>query len=136
MCGLGSFQLFIWKYYSFSSFRYKLKYMVRKQARPPTTLEMGSAMKTPFTPNPIEGSIKVSGTTMTTLRKMEKKIARFAQPSDWKTICPANCSDMKTKPKKYRCSAGTAAVIISGSDVNSETRYRDVSRTNPQAAAV
>ena len=37
------------------NFLYTTRRMVRKLARPPMTLEIGSAMKTPLTPNPSRG---------------------------------------------------------------------------------
>ncbi len=50
--------------------------MVKKLAQPPTRLETGSAIKTPFSPSAgIIGSRIVSGTTIITFRKIEKKIA-------------------------------------------------------------
>lgn len=54
--------------------------MVKKHAKPPTALEIGSAQKTPFTPNPILGSNKVKGTTMTAFRSNEKNTLFFASP--------------------------------------------------------
>lgn len=63
--------------YSLPSFRYNTKYMVIKQAIPPIALEMGSARKTPSTPNPNLGSKSVSGVTITAFRSNEKKIACF-----------------------------------------------------------
>ena len=74
--------------------------MARKQARPPNTLEMGSARKTPSTPKPQEGRRIVSGTTMMALRSREKKMACLALPRAWKVLCPTNWKDIKAKPKK------------------------------------
>ena len=75
--------------------------MVTKHAVPPIKLETGSARKTPFTPSPaIWGKSSVSGTTITAFRNREKKIACFAFPSPVKTVCPANCKDIKQNPKK------------------------------------
>ena len=74
--------------------------MVRKLASPPTKLEMGSAMNTPFTPNPKRGSRMVSGTTMMIFRNSEKNTACFAFPRPTKVLCPVNWKAMKKKPKK------------------------------------
>ena len=63
------------------SFRYTVTHIVIKHASPPIALEIGSAIKTPFTPNPSSGSNNVNGTTITTLRSNEKVIAYFAFPS-------------------------------------------------------
>lgn len=52
------------------------------------TLDTGSAMKTPIAPYPSVGRKNVSGTTMITFRKMEKKIACFLLFKDLKTVCP------------------------------------------------
>jgi len=74
---------------------------VTKQAVPPMKLEIGSARKTPFAPSPATaGSHKVSGITITAFLSSEKKIACFAFPSPVNTLCPANCRDIKQKPKK------------------------------------
>ena len=60
--------------------------MVIKQAAPPIKFEIGSARKTPFAFRPKQcGKIRISGTTITALRKMEKKIACFDFPSAVKT---------------------------------------------------
>ena len=64
--------------------------MVIKHANPPIALEIGSAIKTPFTPSPIEGNSNVNGTTITTFLNNENVIAYFAFPSPWNTDCPAN----------------------------------------------
>ena len=64
-------------------------------------LEMGSAMNTPLVPSPINcGSRTVSGVTIITFLKIEKKIARLDFPSATKMDCPANCSDIMKNPKK------------------------------------
>ena len=66
--------------------------MVVKEAEPPTKLEIGSAMKTPFTPMPnMPGRRMVRGTTMMTLRKMEKKMARFFLFRALKVVWPLIC---------------------------------------------
>jgi len=75
--------------------------MVIMQAEPPTKLETGSAMKTPLTPSPKRpGRIRVRGTTMMTLRKMEKKMACFFLLRALKAVCPLICSAWKMKAKK------------------------------------
>ena len=61
---------------------------------------MGSARKTPRTPNPMAGSASVRGTTMMTFRSSEKKIAYRAFPRAWKVVWPLNWKAMNTKPKK------------------------------------
>ena len=72
--------------------------MVMNAAKPPTTLEIGSARKTPFTPNPTAGSNSVKGTTMIALRRREKKMAYFDLPSAWNAVCPADWKVMNTNP--------------------------------------
>ena len=77
--------------------------IVIRHALPPTALEMGSAMNTPSAPKwKTPGRRSVSGTTMTTLRNREKKIACFFFPSALKVVCPVYWSDWKIKAKKYR----------------------------------
>ena len=78
----------------FGSRRYRVKYMVRKLASPPMTLEIGSARKTPSVPKPRPGKNSVRGTTMRTFRSRARKIARFAQPKGLKVDCPANWKAM------------------------------------------
>ena len=83
------------------NFRYTVRYMVTKQASPPTRLEIGSAKKTPITPRAgMFGSRTVSGTTMMILRKSEKKTACFDFPRETKADCPANWNDIMKKPMK------------------------------------
>ena len=75
--------------------------MVKKLAHPPIRLETGSAQNTPSTPSPpIRGRSTVRGTTMITLRKIEKKVALFAFPRATNTLCAVNCRAIKQKPKK------------------------------------
>ena len=72
-----------------------------KQAVPPIKLDMGSARNTPLTPSPaICGSMRVSGMTIITFRKREKKTAFLDRPSDTKVDCPENCRDIMKNPKK------------------------------------
>ena len=76
-------QILVYFYFSFLSIynlRYTVTHMVIKHASPPIALEIGSAIKTPFTPNPSPGSSNVSGTTITILRSIENVIAYFAFP--------------------------------------------------------
>ena len=63
------------------SFRYTVTHMVIKHASPPMALEIGSAINTPFTPNPSPGSSNVSGTTITIFLNIENVIAYLAFPS-------------------------------------------------------
>ena len=61
--------------------------IVIKHILPPITLDTGSAINTPSVPMwRAYGSIYVSGTTINTLRKSEKKIACFLLLSDLKTV--------------------------------------------------
>ena len=54
----------------------------------------------------IPGSRIVSGTTMITFRKIEKKIAFLDLPRPTKIDCPENWSDIIKNPKKYKRIAG------------------------------
>lgn len=85
--------------------------MVKKHAHPPTTLEMGSAIKTPFSPSAgISGRRMVSGTTMTTFRKIEKGdgISGLSQCLEGTLSYKLQCHKTKSKEIKMhgrnRCS--------------------------------
>ena len=75
--------------------------MVVKQARPPTKLETGSAMKTPLTAGSKRcGKRIVKGTTRITFLKIEKKMARFFLLRALKTVWPEYWKLWKIKAKK------------------------------------
>ena len=74
--------------------------MVSRQASPPSTLETGSAAKTPSTPMPSPGSRSVSGATMKALRSREKNTALLERPSPTNTDCPMNWKDIQKKAAK------------------------------------
>ena len=95
-----------------------VKIMVIKHAPPPKKLEMGSARKTPVTPQWNRcGKNSVSGMTMKTFRKSEKKMACFERPSPTAAVWPANCKAIMKKPKKYICMEGMAAAVKTLSEV-------------------
>ena len=75
-----SIHLYLWVY---CSFLYTVKYMQMQLALPPIRFEIGSAQNTPITPIAgILARIRVSGITIITFLKMEKKIAWFFFPRD------------------------------------------------------
>ena len=65
---------------SFPMRLYTVVSMVKKQAVPPITLDIGSARNTPCTPKPTAGRSRVRGTTIKAFLNSEKKMACFASP--------------------------------------------------------
>ena len=118
-CRYPKYMFLHWSVFSFAprfSSGHTVNIMVPKQAVPPIKLEIGSAINIPVVPRlNTAGSIRISGMTMMTLRKMEKNTAFFDFPSPTNTAWPANWRDIMKNPKKYTRMAGTPASTSSPS---------------------
>lgn len=87
--------------------RYTVKYMVRLQARPPTSWEMASAVNTPVVPIQI-GRTTVSGALMMALRSREKKTACLERPRLTNTSLPRHLEGPGDKQAEVNAQGGDA----------------------------
>ena len=114
-----------------------MKYIVRKQASPPTKLEIGSARKTPSTPSPhIPGSSRVRGTTMNTFLSSEKKTAWRDLPTRYLRVWPLTWKAIMKKPKKKIFSTLTPSSSSERSLENIRMKTPGISMIMTQARTV
>src|SRR5690554_1028955 len=111
--------------------------MVEKQAIPPINSEIGSDRNTPMLPSVQSLGKRITrGVTITTVLKVEKKIACLDLPKATKVVWPACCKAMKINQAKKTRITGIPACMTSASVVTMEIQNSENNSISNQEKVV